>query len=195
MEKTSYYMSSMMLFNVFYIVRVLSLQNFSICICDYGVNEIFPLICIGISTIFLIWGIIYTILILTHNFNPQPGEGGKKYSISKKKNITSSEFLGKFSLLVLTGLTLGSISLWWGMILYLIFYFSIGIIFVRYNMLYLNIVIVLFGYDIYLCECMTSNKNETIYFITKNIDMESDSKIVSTFTNKKIIRLKGNKNG
>ncbi|MCH5316231.1 MAG: hypothetical protein J1E81_09970 [Eubacterium sp.] len=195
MEKTSYYMSSMMLFNVFYIVRVLSLLDFSISINNYGVNEIMTLVNIGVASVCLIWGIIYTIIILTHNFNPQPGEGGKEYSITEKKNITSSEFLGKFSLLVLTGLTIGSIAIWWGLILYILFYVAIGIIFIRYNMLYVNIIMTLLGYDIYLCECMTNNKSETIYFVVNNIDIESNQKLTSTYTNKKIIRLKGNKNG
>ena len=115
MGKISYYMSSMILFNVFYIIKNFSLLDFSQPVCNYGIKEIFLFICIGVSSLFLVWGIIYTVIILANNYNPKSFENGKEYKFLNKQNITSTEFLGKFSLLVMTGLTIGSVPLWWGL--------------------------------------------------------------------------------
>ena len=191
MGKISYYMSSMILFNVFYIIKNLSLLVPTQSGVPYGIKEIFLLICIGISGIFLIWGSIYTIVIMTNNYNPKPSENGIKYKFATKQNITSTEFLGKFSLLVMTGLTIGSVPLWWGLSLYLIFYSAIAIIFIRCDMFYLNPIVTLLGYEIYKCECIVNKEKENVYFIVKGIDLNNKESIRSTFTKSKIIRLKG----
>lgn len=193
MGKISYYMSSMILFNVFYIIKNFSLLDFSQSVCNYGIKEIFLFICIGVSSLFLVWGIIYTVIILANNYNPKSFENGKEYKFLNKQNITSTEFLGKFSLLVMTGLTIGSVPLWWGLSLYLLFFVAIAIIFIRCDMFYLNPIITLWGYEIYKCECNVGSKNTTVYFIVKDIDLHGMESIKSTYTNSKIIRLKGNK--
>lgn len=191
MGKISYYMSSMILFNVFYIIKNLSLLFPHASGTPFGIKEIFLLVCIGISAIFLIWGLIYTIVIMVNDYNPKPSENGNKYLFLSKQNITSTEFLGKFSLLVMTGLTIGSVPLWWGLSLYLIFYIAIAIIFIRCCMFYLNPVITLLGYEIYKCECTLNGEKKNLYFIAKGIDLNSKTSIRSTFTKSKIIRLKG----
>lgn len=191
MGKISYYMSSMILFNVFYIIKNLSLLFPHKSGLPYGIKEVFLLICIGLSGIFLIWGSIYTIVIMVNDYNPKPYENGIEYKFVTKQNITSTEFLGKFSLLVMTGLTIGSVPLWWGLSLYLIFYIAIAIIFIRCDMFYLNPVITLLGYEIYKCECTLNREKKNLYFIVKGIDLNSKTSIRSTFTKSKIIRLKG----
>lgn len=191
MGKISYYMSSMILFNVFYIIKNLSLLFPHESGTPFGIKEIFLLVCIGISAIFLIWGLIYTIVIMVNDYNPKPSENGNEYIFLSKQNITSTEFLGKFSLLVMTGLTIGSVPLWWGLSLYLIFYIAIAIIFIRCDMFYLNPVITLLGYEIYKCECTLNREKKNLYFIVKGIDLNSKTSIRSTFTKSKIIRLKG----
>lgn len=191
MGKLSYYMSSMILFNVFYIIKNLSLLFPHASGTPFGIKEIFLLVCIGISAIFLIWGLIYTIVIMVNDYNPKPSENGNEYIFLSKQNITSTEFLGKFSLLVMTGLTIGSVPLWWGLSLYLIFYIAIAIIFIRCDMFYLNPVITLLGYEIYKCECTLNKEKKNLYFIVKGIDLNSKTSIRSTFTKSKIIRLKG----
>ena len=191
MDKISYYMSSMILFNGFYIIKNLSLLVPTQSSLSFGIKEIFLLICIGISGIFFIWGLIYTFFIITNNHNPKPSENGIVYNFVTKQNITSTEFLGKFSLLVMTGLTIGSIPLWWGLLLYLIFYSVIAIIFIRCDMFYLNPIVILLGYEIYKCEYIVNNEKKDICFIVKDIDLNNKKSIRSTFTKSKIIRLKG----
>ena len=184
-------MSSMILFNVFYIIKNLSLLFPHASGTPFGIKEIFLLVCIGISAIFLIWGLIYTILIMVNDYNPKPSENGIEYKFVTKQNITSTEFLGKFSLLVMTGLTIGAVPLWWGLSLYLIFYSAIAIIFIRCDMFYLNPFITLLGYEIYKCECTLNKEKKNLYFIVKGIDLNSKTSIRSTFTKSKLIRLKG----
>lgn len=191
MGKISYYMSSMILFNVFYIIKNFSLLFPTESGFQCGIKEIFLLICIGMSGAFLIWGLIYTIVIMANNYNPKPSENGIEYKFVTKQNITSTEFLGKFSLLVMTGLTIGSVPLWWGLSLYLIFYSAIAIIFIRCDMFYLNPIVTLLGYEIYKCECTISKEKKKLYFIVKGIDLNGKESIRSTFTKSKIIRLKG----
>ena len=191
MGKISYYMSSMMLFNVFYIIKNLSLLVPTQSSLPFGIKEIFLLICICISGVFLIWGLIYTFVIMTNNYNPKSSENGIEYKFATKQNITSTEFLGKFSLLVMTGLTIGSVPLWWGLSLYLIFYSAIAIIFIRCDMFYLNPIVTLLGYEIYKCECFVKEEKKNVYFIVKGIDLNNKESIRSTFTKSKIIRLKG----
>ena len=128
---------------------------------------------------------------MVNDYNPKPSENGNEYIFLSKQNITSTEFLGKFSLLVMTGLTIGSVPLWWGLSLYLIFYIAIAIIFIRCDMFYLNPVITLLGYEIYKCECTLNGEKKNLYFIAKGIDLNSKTSIRSTFTKSKIIRLKG----
>ena len=194
MEKVSYYMSSMILFNVFYMIKKFSMiDDYSKLFVENKVENVFSLICAIISLVFIFWGVIYTIILLIYNFNPLPYENGKKYKLLNVSNITSTEFLGKFSLLVMTGLTIGSVPLWWGIIIYLVFYVVIGIMFVRCDIFYINPVVMLWGYRVYKCKCETTDKNEIIYFVVKNKELKENDTVKATFTKKRIIRLKGEK--
>ena len=114
---------------------------------------------------------------MTNNYNPKSSENGIEYKFATKQNITSTEFLGKFSLLVMTGLTIGSVPLWWGLSLYLIFYSAIAIIFIRCDMFYLNPIVTLLGYEIYKCECFVKEEKKNVYFIVKGIDLNNKEAI------------------
>lgn len=196
-EGVSYYMSAMILFNFFYIIKVFSkIQNF--CFIDLQnriivLDTLFAYIEILIAIIFIIWGLSYTVILFKNDFTPCKGEDGIKIVFKKKDNITSSEFLGKFSLLILTGLTIGEIALWWNLIIYITFYIVVGLIYIRYDMLYINPLLVLCRYEIYKCICLKDgyNEEESYFFVINSNEFARLNEIKITSTDKKIIRING----
>ena len=115
----------MVLFNVFYIIKLLErIKGISIVNAngDLNINNLFNFISIGVAGILFVIGVGYTVILFSTDYSVQKGETGVIFQIDKVVDITTSEFFGKFSLLILTGLTIGGISLWWGLIIYTLFF-------------------------------------------------------------------------
>ena len=192
-EKILYYLSSMVLFNVFYIIKLLEkIEGISILNANgnLDINNLFNFISIGVAGILFVIGVGYTVVLFSTDYSVQKGETGVNFQIDKVVDITTSEFFGKFSLLILTGLTIGGISLWWGLIIYMLFFAVIGIMYIRFDMLYFNPLLIIFGFHIYRAEGFVEDAYKNYYFISKE-NICKQMVINFTMTNKTIIRLKG----
>ena len=127
----------------------------------------FNFISIGVAGILFVIGVGYTVILFSTDYSVQKGETGVNFQIDKVVDITTSEFFGKFSLLILTGLTIGGISLWWGLIIYTLFFAVIGIMYIRFEMLYFNPLLIIFGFHIYRAEGFVEDTYKNYYFISK----------------------------
>lgn len=178
------------MYNLFYIIAALSgIKSFAV-FDDNGVindSTIYAYASISLALIFFVWGLIYTIVLIKYDFTPFESEDGIRLKFESKENITANEFFSKFALLALTGLTIGNFTLYWGIIIYLLFLFAIGVIYIRLDLLYLNPILVMIGFEIYRCKCKDEEK--MYYFITNDKKFECLSEVRITFTKKRIIRL------
>lgn len=189
-EKVSYYMSAMVMYNLFYIIAVLSgIKSFAVFDENGVINDstIYAYASISLALVFFVWGLVYTIVLIKYDFTPFEAEEGIRLNFESKENITANEFFSKFALLALTGLTIGNFTLYWGIIIYLLFLFSIGTIYIRLDLLYLNPLLIMIGYNVYRCKC--KDKENLYYFITNNKEFDSILEVRITFTRKRIIRL------
>lgn len=193
LERISYYMSAMILFNLFYIIVVLSeMGDYSIFSKDktIDIEIIVEYTSILIAGVAFLWGIIYTCIICNYDFNTEEGEKGIEITIRETRDITAKEFFGKFSLLVLTGISIGGLNFLWKIIVYFIFYITIGIIYIRLDMIYLNPILILLRYKIFEADCVVNEKEKQYYFVLKDLTIKDGGILAITNTKKTIIRLK-----
>lgn len=155
-----YYLSCMVAFNAIYLLRyLLSGCNANLIQFDFSQwrswIDIFTIVLVGVS---LLWGIIYTICILFRNdLCKEEKELGDVYFIQNKEDITAENYLGKFSLLVLSGLSLPVVENVLSLVLYIIFFLAIGIIYIKKRLIYMNPIITLFNFTIYRCCCKSKS--------------------------------------
>lgn len=155
-----YYLSCMVVFNAIYLLRyLLSGGNANLIQFDFsqwrsGI-DIFTIVLVGVS---LLWGIIYTICIFFRNdLCKEKRELGDVYFIENKEDITAENYLGKFFLLVLSGLSLPVAKNVLSLILYIIFFLSVGIIYIKKRLIYMNPILTLFNFTIYHCCCKSKS--------------------------------------
>ena len=73
-EKILYYLSSMVLFNIFYCIKLLEgMKTFSFFTSEgiFDINNLFRYISIGLAGILFLVGIIYTIVLFNTDYSPQ----------------------------------------------------------------------------------------------------------------------------
>lgn len=177
-----YYLSCMVVFNAIYLLRyLLSGRNANLIQFDFSQwgswIDIFTIVLVGVL---LLWGIIYTICILFRNdLCKEERELGDVYFIENKEDITAENYLGKFSLLILSGLSLPVAENVLSLILYIIFFLSVGIIYIKKRLIYMNPIITLFNFTIYRCCCKSKSnmqlsdgeyleKSATIFVLIRN---------------------------
>ena len=167
-----YYSSCMLLFNLIYIFRML----YDYGNCFYGVREttyaeIINTILFTIVLVFLAISIVSTIVICCSNDAPACKQTkGLKLKITD--DITGNNYMGKFSLLVLTGLSLPINQDWLSLVLYLLIYFAIGIVYVKKRLYHINPIISLLNYSVY--ECHKENGKSAVVIIKDTKTMLSE---------------------
>lgn len=144
--------------------------------CFYGVwektyAEIINTILFTIVLVFLAISIVSTIVICCGNDAPACKQTkGLKLKITD--DITGKNYMGKFSLLVLTGLSLPINQDWLSLVLYLLIYFAIGIVYVKKKLYHINPIISLLNYSVY--ECYKENGKSAVVIIKDTKTMLSE---------------------
>ena len=173
-----YYFSCMLLFNLIYECRIC--YNFTdYFYCDnYDQDNVYRLminiITLTMVTLSLLVSIISTFIISFKNDAPKKKQT-KGRMLKKVNDITGNNYLGKFSLLVLTGLSIPVNEDWLSLTIYLTVFITIGIIYIKKNLIYINPILIIFNYSIYecICENSISEKNKTVIVMAKNIKADT----------------------
>lgn len=158
-----YYSSCMLLFNLIYLIRM----AYDYSDCFYGIKEttyaeiINTILFVIVGLLFLI-SIISTIVICWCNDAPKC-KNTKGIKLTIAEDITGKNYMGKFSLLVLTGLSLPINKDWLSLVLYLLIYSAIGIVYVKKRLYYINPIISLLNYSVY--ECPKENGTRAVVFM------------------------------
>ncbi len=181
-EGLIYYLSCMVMFHLVFDMRLL---KYKCLFCDIS-----ALVMLVVGGLCALLGIIATILIVYSDDSKRDEKSlGIQFEISCIEDITADTYLINYSLIILTGLSLpldlGIVSL----CIYLFVVITIGIIYIKKNLFYVNPVITLIGYNIYrLKGCSDRHDGEyNIILITRSTNIGQS--ISYRNTNGKIIKI------
>lgn len=181
------YFSTIFFLNILYIFKKINNKNIMFIFADnrhWTLPYYCDIVIMVILAIEIILGVIFFIAMLfTSDKIKEKNTKGKNIELINLNNITQQEYFGKYSLLILTGLTLPTDSSIIAILIFIIIQLSLGVIFIYYNLIYINPLLLIFKFQVYFCD----DKNSKIVIITKeNLNGKSSIKINNT--NRKIIK-------
>lgn len=185
-EQSAYFLSTMTLFNLIYALRIFGF-NWGDGKLINGCNFIAFILALVLVT----FGVVYTVIICARDHSVKNKNTiGKKIAITSCKNITGDNYFSKYSLLVLTGNSLPMFHNFVGLVIYLIVLVTIGLIFTRQKMYYMNPIVIILGYNVVQAECSVNGKTEEYYFVYKTGTVEVGQEIKFSNVGNRIVRLK-----
>ena len=180
-ESLGYYLSCMDLFNVIYLLCIIK---------DNDLGFITKLHFIFVLFIFLmvILGVVFTYLIVNSNDEIQSDATlGKRVEIEHIDDCTGSNYFGNFSLIVLTSLSMPTKIGVHAALIYLIVLISLGVVYIKKSLFYMNPLLTLLDYSIY--KCRLKGYNGDFVFVVKGRMLDKGDKLRYRNTNSRIIRL------
>ena len=191
-EKFGYYLSCMLLFNMIYALSIIADGKVLKKYCGhYKVAGITTLIIVCIC--FLL-EVCFTLRILRLNdVENNIVSTGKQFKVLSVKNLTGENYFSNFSVIVLTGIALPSNPNWWVLAIFLLIEVTLGIVYIKQNMFYMNPVLSLLNYNIFECtgeDAVTGEKYKDVcYFVTKELEIVQEEVIKYKNINSHIIRI------
>lgn len=185
-EETGYYLSSTVLFNLIYALKVFGTNwrdGKAICTSN--------MISFSLAVLFFIMGLLFTGLMCRSDHSVQAANtAGETVEIKSCQDITSDSYFSKYSLLVLTGNSLPVFQNFVSLVIYSLVFVTVGLIFISQEMYYLNPLLTLYGYKTVRVE--GKKDGETIYYciMFQSGSLKSGTKIQFLNTGSRIIRLK-----
>ena len=202
-NKVGCYFSTMLFFNLLHILKIFNDKNiepdkwnfptlkniikFDWVMPSWNNIEIF------IITFEIIIGIIFLVKIFIYNDDKiSQNTKGKTYTINEITDQTQCEYFGKYSLLILTSISLPTNNNIFSFVIFFFVQITIGIVYVYNNLIYINPILTLTKYRIYSCNCDGEDtKDRKLVVITKK-ELEQTDKIIIRNTNNTVIKLGGN---
>lgn len=185
-EETAYYLSSVILFNLIYALRILGVNwkdGKPISKSEF-LSFVMAALLTGI-------GMLFTVYICTRDHSiKNKNTLGKTVEISSYKDITSDNYFSNYSLLVLTGIALPLYDNVIGLVIYLLVVLTVGTIFITQKMYYMNPVLTLLGFHVVHAECKGTGLEEDYYFMFRRGSIHKGQKIKFSNIACRIIRLK-----
>ena len=196
LHKTGCYFSTLIFFNSLHLLKMKVDQSVLFMFWSTGIklNNIKSFI-IGAE---ILIGIVYTIVLFLKNDDKHGDETGKEYRVYEVKNETERTYLGKFSLLILTSLSLPTSNNIWSLIIYFAVQILLMFIFIYGNLIYVNPILTMAKYKVYRCSCILQDNKGGIkepdeLVIISYRQLKKDCIFNIRNTNNKLIKL-GNKN-
>lgn len=190
-DNIGYYLSCTLLFHFVYLINFLA--NSDILNSKFEWTQfILFLICF----IFIGAGVCFTVCMFCNDDAiHSEATKGNKIVVANLKDLTGENYFTNYSLLVLTGVSLPVDKGIYSIILYLLVVFSVGIVYIRQKMIYMNPILTLLKVNIYECENAESKKpDERKYMILANkFELENGDKINYQNVSKKILRFNDEK--
>lgn len=202
-SKVGCYFSTMLFFNVLHILKIFNDKNIDSSKWEFpsienikNIKWILPSlnnVKILILVIEILIGVVFLIKIITSMDDKlSANTKGKTYSIITLNDQTQCEYFGKYSLLILTSLSLPTTNSVFAFVIFFFVQLTIGIVYVYYNLIYINPILSLFKYRTYVCDCKNSDSgSKNLIVITRRVLKASDTINIRN-TNNKVIKL-GNK--
>lgn len=158
------YLSTMVVFNIIYLMKMKHNNIFTYLFWT-NINVV-DLIRVSIVLLFIMGGVVFTIFLYFWNDTPKHKNTlGKQIITSNVRNLSADTYLGKYSLLILTGLSLPTDSGFFSLTIYLIIFMTIAVIFVNENLIYINPMFSVFGYHLYSCTSIHKDTNGNDYLL------------------------------
>lgn len=192
-EKIGYYLSYILFFNMIYALSIIADgKEFKKCNGHYRVAGITTLV---IVCIFVLLGLCFTLRILRLNdAKNNTVSTGKQFKVLSVKNLTGENYFSNFTVIVLTGIALPSNPNWCVLAIFLLIEFTLGIVYIKQNMFYMNPVLPLLNYNIFECtgeDAVTGEKYKGVYyFVTKELKITQGEVIKYKNINSHIIWIK-----
>lgn len=169
-EGTGYYLSCMMLFNGIYSLKILADEN--IFVKPSCVDEWVRTVTFLLAIILAVIGMCFTARILAVDDSEKNCIAtGKRFQVITAKDVTGENYFANFSLIVLTGLSLSTAPNFWDLLIFALIELTLGVIYIKKKMFYMNPLLSLADYSIYECtgeDTVTKKEYEgTFYFLVK----------------------------
>lgn len=183
-EGIGYYLSCMILFNVIYCLSIIT----------EGDHNFVSVTTLAIAGLLVLFGAFFTIKIMTvDDSENNVSATGKQFEVTSVKDLTGENYFANFSVIVLTSLALPSKPNWYSLFIFLIIEISLGIIYIKKQMYYMNPVLSLMNYSIFECtgrDALTKMKYDgTYYFLIKGFKISNGTIIKYKNINSHIVRL------
>lgn len=191
-EGVGYYLSCMVLFNVVYGLSILADGRVFEKHCgSYEVAGITTLIIVVLCALL---GVGFTIRILTVDDSEKNTiSTGKQFEVTTVNDLTGENYFANFSVIVLTGLALPSNPNWFVLSMFLLIEITLGIVYVKKKMYYMNPILSLMNYSIFECtgkNPLTNKKYQgNYYFIAKGLQVSNGTVIKYKNINSHVVRL------
>lgn len=189
MDGIGYYLSCMLLFHVIYALKLVDDCFLGVNPVKYGENSFWIIVAtLVIVCIMICLGLFFTYLILTKDDSVEtPSSLGTTVTITELEDLTGENYFTNYSLLVLTGLSLPTMGQLCSLGMYLLILVTLGIVFIKKTLIYMNPVLTLVNYSIYRCKVKESG--DTYIFIVRGDTLKTADTIKYDNTTRKIIRL------
>jgi len=180
----------MLLFHVIYALRILS----------DGVFDGFSTKCqkwffwIDAATLAIVCGLIvlglfFALLILKRDDSVEnPSTLGKHVTITELNDLTGENYFANYSVLVLTALSLPTSNHLYSLSIYLFLLVTLGIVYIKKSLFYMNPLLTLMNYSIYRCK--DAKSGDFYVFIIQNETLKEKETIEFQNTPRHIIQLK-----
>ena len=191
-EGAGYYLSCMVLFNVVYGLSILADGGVFEKHCgSYDVAGITTLI---VAFFCALLGIVFTIRILTVDDSEKNTiSTGKQFEVTSVNDLTGENYFANFSVIVLTGLALPPDPNWFVLSIFLLIEITLGIVYIKKKMYYMNPILSLMNYSIFECTgkdpVTKENYCGTYYFIAKGLQVSVGTIIKYKNINSHVVRL------
>ena len=182
----AYYLSSMALFNLIYGIRVFDFTwGGGIPISPFNIASFY------LSLLLLMYGLISTVFIRFRNHEiTNKNTLGKSVTVKACENITGDIYFSRYSVLVLTGMSLPMMQNYIGLVLYLVVIVTLGLVFIRQEMHYMNPLTVLLRANVVRAKCIDNGSLKDYYFIFSTGHIEVNQVVSFVHTNSRTIHLR-----
>lgn len=189
MDGIGYYLSCMLLFHVIYALKLVGdcFLGQSPEKCEDSSFWII-VVTLVIACIMICFGLFFTYLILRRDDSVETSSSlGMSVTITKLEDCTGENYFTNYALLALTGLSLPTTGQLCSLGMYLLILVTLGIVYIKKALIYMNPVLTLMDYSIYRCKVKGSE--DTYIFIVRGDILKEAETIEYNNTPRKIIRL------
>lgn len=187
-DGVGYYVSCMLLFHVVYALRILE-DGFRIPVSASEWLFWIDAATLAIVCCMIVLGVFFAFLILKRDDSVEsPNTSGRKVTITDLEDLTGENYFANYSVLVLTALSLPTSGHFYGLGIYLFLFVTLGIVYIKKSMIYMNPLLTLMNYSIYRCK--DENTGEVYVFVVQGETLREAETITFQNTSRKVIRLK-----
>lgn len=190
MDGVGYYLSCMLLFHVIYVFRILGdgfFDEISARCGEWGFGV--DAAKLAVVCLLIVLGIFSALLILKRDDSiKNPSTLGRKVTITELEDLTGENYFANYSVLVLTALSLPTSGHLCGLCIYLFLLVTLGIVYIKKELIYMNPLLTLMDYSIYRCK--DGESGDFYVFVIQGEVLREAETIEFQNTPRHIIRLK-----